>query len=448
LTFTAILAANTHNFVRAESLRPLSLEAVALVIGVIMAWRRRSGGLLACYSIALPFNDVVYRLGPMTPSDIIGIALIVTQHRRRDDLTRPLMYWLIWGVVVTFAVGAPFFSIAYTVRFVVILLVAAAAPGTRAEGRVCVEALSAVTILAASIAALQVVLWRVGFPIDGVFAAGGFIRPKSLSHEPSTASMWFALALPLLTVPPWAMTRRRRLHLAIAIAIGLATTASLSGLTVVAVLLAVLVVRYLRQWRQRTMYFAAGVLVIVIAVVAGGTVYRDQISEMAGKVVTFGNEYAKGSRPVSIDDVSGREGDLTLVEYFPPDWVMGHGMFSSPGLAQALEAETGVYAPASNVLVTTAIETGLIGLILFVYGMFVITLTVIRRHARDLPAFVAGFLGFEFALIGQRFLAFPQPWFMLGVARAMSAEPPSIETPTEPPTVVSDGRGPLIKERE
>ena len=423
MSWAGILAENSHNFVRAESLRPISIEAVALAVMAVMAWRRRSGGLLALYALVLPFNDVVYRLGPLTLADVIGVALLASHRGTFDRLFSPIGLWLAWGLGVTLWVGLPFFSVAYALRFAILLLVASAIQPTRQNARTSVECLSAVTILAGSVAVAQVVLWRAGAPVDGVFAAGGFVRPKALSHEPSTAAVWFGLALPLVTVGQPVMSRRRRRWLIAAIVAGLLTTASLVGFLVAAAFLVGQAWQFVRRRQIRPIALVAAAAALTAA---GFLLFGQQTGALVGKVGTYVSEYAGGSRPTSLGDVSGREGDLALVEFNPPGWVTGTGLFTAPKVAAAMEESTGVYAPAANILLTTAIETGYVGLGLFLAAMLLLTVAVVERFGRSRPAFVASFVGFEVMLLGQRFLAFPQPWFMLAVARALDhPEPPS-----------------------
>lgn len=429
---TAIFAENPHNFIRAESLKMVSLEMAALIAVAVLIWRYRSGGLVVAYALLLPFNDVVYRLGPVTPADVVGLLVLLRRPPRSLGMIAPIVPWVLWGLAVTTwtvatqpasgVLGSALFSYAYAMRFVIMLLVAASVPADRLEGERCVDALTTVTILAAGMTVLQVALWRLGLPIDGVFANGGFVRPKGLSHEPSTASVWFALSLPLLAVRAPSMTTKRRAALGIAIAVGLFLTASLSGFMIAGAVGLVIAARYARRMIvAREAVAISGVLIVVSGLIVG-LQFGDQVGVLADNLTTYVSELANGPTPENIGDESGRGGDVNLLREYPPGWLGGVGIFGAPVLAEKFEDRTGAYAPASNIIVTSALETGLVGLALLLGGLLVVTLSAFRRFGRDLGAFAAGFVGFDVALLGQRILAFPQPWFMLAVARSLAGD--------------------------
>lgn len=414
-----MLLANEFNWVRADSLQPLSIEMVALLGGLVLAWRYRSNGLIAMFAISLPFNDVVYRLGPVTVSDILAIAIIITRPpRTRPWLVTPLLLWTCWALANTLLYSQSLYSFAYGFRFALVLLVMGTVDLSRPEAIQIVRVLRSVTILAAGVSLTQVVLWRIGLPINGVFAASGFIRPKGLSHEPSTSAAWFAMAIPLLSV---SRSRRGRFDgwLAAAISIGLLLTASLSGFIIVAVQAIFFVIRAVKVPAYRRRLAVATCVAIPLLLLAVAMV-GSQATLLVDKTEQLVDEYASGVRPTSLTDSSGREGDLLLLNAAPPSMLHGQGAFVAQESAAAIQEASGAYAPTANILITAAIDTGIIGLALLVLALAAAYVGARRELYRRFPAFVDGFAGFLAATLGQRLLAFPQPWFMLAVARGLN----------------------------
>jgi hypothetical protein len=419
----AVLAVNAHNFVRASTLQPFSVEMIALLCGLILAYRYRRGGLLAWYVLSLPFTDVVYRVGPLLISDILGVALLLQRGRRgRPWLVSPLFFWIGWGFAINLVGSQSLFSISYAIRFAIILLVAGLSDLSQSEARTAVAVLRAVTILAAVISALQVILWRLGLPIDGVFAALGFVRPKGLAHEPSTSAAFFAMAIPLLMSPCFVRTERRRHDwpLLIAIVVGLGLTASLSGLLIAGVILFLKALRAVARMPARALLAAIGVVVLLTGV--GLYLFRAQTDYLTDKVAEYVDEYARDRAPATAAVGSGREGDLYLLHESKASAASGTGIFTSTETADRLLEERNVYVPAANIVVTTFVETGAVGLLLFLVAMTLVAVGVVRDLRSRSPDIVGGFFGFLAVLIGQRLLAFPQPWFMLALGRGLDPE--------------------------
>lgn len=418
--------ATPSNWVRAESLQPLSIEAVALVAGLVLAWRFRHHGLVTMFALSLPFNDIVYRLGPITVSDILAIAILARRQPSKPWLIAPLFLWMCWGFVsLALTVRSPatldpsLFSLSYGIRFALILLVMGTINLSEREARLCVVALRGVTILAAVVSVVQVLFYISGLPVAGVFAAGGFVRPKGLSHEPSTSAAWFAMAIPLLSVTRSRLGRIDR-WLLTSIVIGIILTLSVSALVIVGVQLLYFTVRALRSPRFRVIVgrlsLAAVPLVIGAILFFGG-----QAGLLFGKAGNFVDEFSTGPRPTSLAEDSGRAGDLFLLSVEPPEVLFGGGLFVATPLAETIQTELGTYIPAANILITTAIETGVVGLAILMIALGYVLVGSYRSLRISAPDFVAGFGGFLAVTLGQRLLAFPQPWFMLAVARGLAS---------------------------
>jgi hypothetical protein len=423
----AMHVAQASNWVRAETLQPISIEAAALIAGLVLAWRYRSSGLAAVFALALPFNDVVYRLGPLTISDVLAILLIARRCRSAPWLVGPMFVWLGWAFAMMFLglrddsdLGSAVFSISYGIRFVLILLVAGTLNLSRSESLSCVRALRAVTILAASVSVVQVMFFRLGLPVNGVFAASGFVRPKGLSHEPSTSAVWFAMALPLLSVRD---PHRRRFDgvLAAAIVVGLLLTASLNGFIVVGVQavagLGWILSRQENRDRAKLAFLVSVPIAMLVSILFGA-----QLGLLAGKVAQAAEEFSIGARPSSLADSSGREGDLVLLTAEPPPILGGVGPFASPAIAAQIQDERNTYVPASNIVISAAVESGVIGVVVLLGSLGAILMALWRRVGNQYPSFVAGFASFLAVLVGQRLLAFPQPWFLLAVVRGLNDE--------------------------
>jgi hypothetical protein len=217
-----------------------------------------------------------------------------------------------------------------------------------------------------------------------------------------------------------------------AIAIGLGLTASLSGVLITAVIAGWWAIALIRQLSGRAV-LALGVATVLV-VAAGVEMFRGQVDYLVEKVALYVDEYA-GTGEVAGSAGSGREGDLVLLMAADPGVVRGDGVFTAPETGARLLEERGTYVPAANILIMTLVETGGVGLLLFLVALALVAVGVVRELGDRRPEYVAGFFGFCGVLLGQRLLAFPQPWFMLATARGLDQAPP----PEEPPPPIATG---------
>jgi hypothetical protein len=404
---------NEHNFIRTETLIPMSLEFFSLLAIIMYSIFKYKGALLPTYVLFIPFTDKVYRIADVQIADILSVLIVCAAVLKKklpiNKYVVILFGIFMFGAVVGGCYFKDFYSLLYVFRVSVVVLASIAIADqlqrSPALFSVITNAYRFIVIFSVVVAFSQALFWLLGLPIDGVFWVD-YIRVKGLAHEPSTFGIWLALSLPLIMQnrKPSRKIKVDKVLLA-AILLGTAlTTSAAAFMTLCTVGVLMISINPEISNRNKIKGLLGLAVGCIFLITAFNEIFYENILQKATSYL------AELMNPV-LEDTSGRGGDrylLMLLAEFP---YSGIGIFRSSRAGDIL-AELGmdVYVPGSNLYLTTIIEFGLIigpivllMLLVWIFWSFRTTLKLNSQWGCSV-------IGWFFSMLAMRIFGFHQPW--------------------------------------
>jgi O-antigen ligase len=419
-----------------------ALIALAAVAGAAVVVSKRPEVLAGAVIVALPFR-IPISAGGVTSNLLVplyfvvaagALAFIVTALRGRAppapaDVTPrdgPIRWleWLLAGYVVLYALQAAYSSkfttalqqvVFFYVPFALAYCLLRRLDWTQRLTRTCLALLAALAVLFALVGFVEYETKTI-FLNPKLIAANqlhAYFTVNSVFFDPNIFGRFLALVMILLaSVILYARRPRTVLVTGAVLAIlWVALLLTLSRSSIGALLVGLGALAAIRWRVGRAVFIAAGVVALVVAVIA--------ITP-----TTFGlNQGLNGAS-------SGRPGLVTGgLDLFKqrPLWGYGSGSFETEFAAR--HHAIGETTSASHTIpVTIAAEQGLIGELVYI-GLVLAALYVLFRRCRSDPARVAiaaAFLALLFhTLLYADFLEDPITWTLLAIGSALAARPPS-----------------------
>jgi len=399
-----------HNFVRAEYLTLGSIEFFAILFVVVLAVLKYKLNLIKTYILMLPFTDAVYRIASMQPSDILS-ALIVIRYAKRIKIN--LLFFvvfivLLYGSIVGYFKFDSLFSIAYSIRVLLVILTSIIILDLISENESLrikiIEIYKIIVYFSVFIGFMQAVLWLIGLPIDGVFYVG-YVRVKGLAHEPSTFAVWLALSLPIvISHVNSKMKIDYKLLTTIFVGFVLTSSATATILALFSMIMFIVLSDNISHAKKIFGFFVISFIVFILMTVFSDVVYENIIVKI--------QNYITELTDINAEDKSGRGGDRYLFYIFKDYIYIGIGVFRSTQIAESLSLILGedIYIPGSNFFLTTFVELGMwVGsftIVIFIAWMIFILKNTLKGNLY----WGISMLSWGIALFGMRIFAFHQPW--------------------------------------
>jgi hypothetical protein len=411
---------NNFNYARAEHLNLISIEFAWLVGAMIFFLRIRNRSLTHLYLISLPYTDKIYRIFDVQPSEIIALVLIAFNFKYILGKLKSLYIiipFLVLGSLIGVYRSGSLFSALYSIRLIIILCLVNIFSHSKFKFDWIFEGLNIFRVMlfvSIGVAISQAFFWMLGFNIAGVFFQEGFLRVKGLAHEPSTFSVWIALAIPFI-ICYHNIVNKNKFSIfisSIMVIIGLILTSSLLGLIMLAVFWIAIII-FKAYYQGIAIFFKKIFFIpIIIFLLLTFIVPKHIIDYLDDKVHNVVLEFTDAS----FEDRSGRGGDRLLTKLWDDNLVLGIGAFRSSKLNEKNSLDDiyfDDYIPAANFFITTITEFGLLGFSGFcIWGMFIYLQIRKKIHEYNIPI-ICGVFAWLVGLLGSRLIAFQLPWILI-----------------------------------
>lgn len=410
---------NPHNFVRVQELKLVSIEffsIIVILIYIFYLWKKRRLNIEIIYFLSLPFTDIVFRKFSVQPAEILSIFLLTNHYKK----FRATPVYFIALTLIAFSVisyinpntpdfstinratggGADIYgqtySIMYSFRFLLTALVFSVL--SRKKFIIPKSVIQFVVVFTFLVTFLQVFLWILGLPIDGIFYVG-FPRAKGLSHEPGPWSIW------VMSLIPYILYFRLGWKYFLLNFLTLICTFSAHGFIsffAFFVILAILSPSFLDKKiiRPKTLL---PLIFFIMTIIVLAIIYQEKIPELLFPFVKVWEYLLQLTGQMEISATAGgRVGDIALFqEYFHEHWLLGIGSFNA-----VLAAEL---SPPQNAFIYLPVEIGLLGILILIFFWLL--------HYRELTYGATNiyFLAFCFTFLvmvsGVRCLTWHELWY-------------------------------------
>lgn len=433
-----------RNYIRVDSLSFSSIEIYALGFLLLCFFHILYGKrnlsintkLIFMYLLSLPFTDMVYRIGGMQISELIAVLMLFVNYTNKDirvSKSYVVKYMFFFLVVLTISAlyainntpeylfvsqSQRVFSLMYCIKFFLHLYMVNRIilhVKEQSDFDSLIDVIRISGNITAVVTLLQVLLYKLGFVVPGIFEMWNIPRAKGLSHEPATNSFILLTILILTTFCFKGSIKLNWKSFFVQIAAFLICFSS-GALVIFLAYMAIYAFMSIIKMRvtlQKVViiHFLLPVLFMVGLYLALQTNFLEQISNVYDKVIALGSDYATGA------NVSGRGADIALVEIVKQSHpYMGLGAFNTLTFFQDL--------PLTNMYIVLYAELGLVGTIFLILGTIIFGAMMIRSYSKtrdyelSLNLVLFG-LSSLLIIAWLRVLFFPQMWVMFGLFYAI-----------------------------
>lgn len=435
---------NASNYIRVDTLSFNSIELYMLLllfmiyIGIFKYVKDKfSIKIIYMYLLALPYTDIVYRFHSIQISELLIFVLLVYDLLHFKIVMKPesalIKYMTFLSLLFLSSTAISFirkiytdndygmsflpqYSILNNIKFILMVYM---------MNRILVEIkhldhfqmmLKAIRIsgnITAITTIMQVILYKLGYVVPGIFNMWGIPRAKGLSHEPATNAFVLLMTITISTM--YIYHGYYRIHyfslgLQLAAFLICFSTGAMPILILWFVLFKILSHSYTKTTFKRLM-------LLLILILLGCPIilckYTDAFTELINKVSALGNDYIMGT------NVSGRGQDILMVkQVMGHDLLFGVGAFNSNALFKNSAALTNCY-------MILLVELGLVGfIVLFIATLYFIQKALMHsRRIRNIPIYinVVSYMLVSFIAIGWlRVIFFHQIWVVLTIYFVMN----------------------------
>jgi O-Antigen ligase len=416
---------NEYSHIRSEVLTIPSIEFFAILLATCYFLFRTERSLIEFYIILVPFNDSVYRILSLQPSDILAFLIILFNLKHLSSKLGYL-YWITPFLLIGSLVGlmqfGDSFSIQYCFRLILVFGVVnvISAHLQSEQKRISILNLYKKVVWFSILVALsQIIFWYLGFPVAGVFETFGIPRMKGLSHEPATFCFWLVLSLPF----GFLKTKSTRLDWPYILALlsAILATGSITGIiATVAFIVSFFASEIKNNLNTALKYLFAFVLTITIVISSGNPLVLDYFGGYTiGKVNSYVAQMFFGE---TSGEVNGRSGDKQLLKYFQENPALGIGAFRSSRIQEASDIQDiDEYIAAANFYITTPTEFGIMGTLCLAWIFVRWTNILYKLRTPENKVLGLALISWLVFLAGLRVFGFHQPWLIMSLYASMSS---------------------------
>lgn len=433
------------NYERITSLSFDSIEIYMLIIIVVVLFaiilkRGESfeNKLLACFFLALPYTDVVYRLGNIQLSDMIVVLIIANDLRKKIIIKKScligfMIYFdvILWfSTVVSFVNNiyskfsiSPSFSVFNNLKFCLTIYIVNKLLiniKTQNEMTKYIGFIRMGGNIDAFVTILQALMYKLGFYTPGIFEMWGIPRAKGLSHEPATNAfvLFFTIAVSCVAYKRGEIYIEKRSLLLQGTAFIICFSSGMIPIMVMWIMLYIVIITKAGGIKERNaikiMLLISSVLMIFYALFIYSPFIRGIFSNMIEKVLALFCDYADGT------NISGRGIDILSLSWLNQNGFITYGI----GAFNFTKMGIGI---GTNSYIILLCELGIVGVMLLLGGLFLFVIRYSKGIRRAMVLSIgAGLIAFNLLSLiivaWARVLFFYQIWIALALCFVLQDE--------------------------